>query len=256
MKLNVFTIVLDGMPFIEQHLATYSQFDDWHWTIVEGASGRGDCTAWCAAQAPRLSVDGTHEYLKKIAAEHPEHVTHLFRPDWPSKLAMCNAAVDTFGDGILLQADADEIWRPAVLKKALQAFMERPDLNGIRFKCRYYVGPDIITCADNAYGNNAGEWMRMWRFRAGQRFNRHEPPILDGNKGLFMGRAEAEHRGLIFDHYAWYNEAQVAYKEKFYNYPDAVRCWKRLQQNQRWPIVLKRFLPWVDNRAMAMRIST
>jgi hypothetical protein len=36
--------------------------------------------------------------------------------------------------------------------------------------------------------------------------------------------------GLVFDHYAYFSEAQVRFKEEFYQYEGLLDGWKRLQK--------------------------
>lgn len=39
LKIHFFTIVLNGMPFIEKHIETFSKISpDWHWHIIEGVA--------------------------------------------------------------------------------------------------------------------------------------------------------------------------------------------------------------------------
>jgi hypothetical protein len=59
----------------------------------------------------------------------------------------------------------------------------------------------------------------------------------------------------VFDHYAYAIENQVRFKERYYGYRDAVKHWRKLQSHPGpWPVKLKEFLPWVDDRVMAVRI--
>ena len=85
-------------------------------------------------------------------------------------------------------------------------------------------------------------------------FDKHEPPILAGNKGRFMDAPTTSALGLVFDHFSYTTEQQVAYKEKFYGYSNALAHWKRLQKNGEWPTKLKDFLPWTGEEAYAQRI--
>src|SRR5882724_7299244 len=92
MKLVVFTIVLDGEPFIERHLPVFQELTiPWRWIVVEGAAGNTADTSWCQPQEPRLSVDGTHEYLE-IAVLNA-NVLLICCSTWKNKTEMCNAAV-------------------------------------------------------------------------------------------------------------------------------------------------------------------
>ena len=249
--LNVFTIVLDGMPHIRRHLTILSRLGhDWRWTIVEGAAMNVNCTKWCQSQEPRLSLDGTSLYLDSIT---DPRVTVIKRPKWDGKVEMVNAALATFSHpGILLQVDADEVWTTENIELAIRV-LEGSTADCGEFKCRYFVGPDIVTIGSNSYGNNRGEWRRMWKFRPGDRFIKHEPPLLTGSTGpapMYFKDKE------YFDHFAYADEKSVAYKERYYGYRDAVLHWSSLQANTEWPCRLKDFLPWADGRASAIRIGT
>lgn len=250
------TIVLDGKPYIERHLEVFNQLPfKWEWLISEGAALNHACTAWARRQLPRLSVDGTSEYLTSIAKNSKQiHLTQ--RRLWNGKIAMVNAHISRISQpGIIMQIDADEIWTAEQLTIIHSTFNAFPHMMGMHFFCRYFVGKDIITLGENTYGSNRGEWLRAWRCAPGMRFNRHEPPIFNRNQGPIMPREDTRKLGLVFDHYAYAQESQVAYKESFYGYKDAVKHWRRLQSNTVWPVKrLKDFLPWVDDRAQATRI--
>lgn len=256
MTLNIITIVLDGMPFIQHHLPQLERLTTpWKWVIVEGVAKPVGCTQWCKPIPPRLSEDGTHEYLETLKG-HP-HVTVVSRPEWNGKLEMFNTAVQYLMEpGSLLQMDSDELWTTKQFERIAGLFRARTNLGKAYFFCRYFVGPDIVTVGDNCYGNNRDfEWLRAWRYEPGMEFQRHERPIFNFNKGLTMGRHETKGVGLVFDHMAYATEAQVRFKETYYGYAGAVEQWRRLQANQQWPVRrLKDFLPWVDKVVGATRL--
>jgi hypothetical protein len=254
MKLNIITIVLDGEPYIERHLPVFQSLKlDWNWNIREGAAANTKCTRWCQRQKPRFSEDGTHEYLQKISLAG--NVEYFGQTWWDGKVAMFNDVVYHIQEPcVLMEIDSDEIWTQTQLEKIVQLFEMNPTVNMMKFYCRYFVGPDIITMGEDCYGNNDYEWLRAWRFTPGMLFDSHEPPVLAGNKGNCFDRKFTKEQGLVFDHFAYATEAQVAYKEYFYRYPDAVKHWKRLQANTVWPVKLKTYLPWVDDRVTATRI--
>lgn len=254
MKLSIVTIVLDGMPYIERHLAEFENLKcDWHWYIIEGASDNTKDQSWCKKQKFRLSDDGTTEYLDSIKANN--RVTVLRSPRWENKTSMLNSALCLIRDpGVLLQVDSDEIWKDWQIDGIVNVFSSMEDVNMMQFYCNYYVGPDVVTTSSDGYGNKPGEWLRAWRFKRGMRFDKHEPPILSGNKGMCLTRDQTKFMGLVFDHYSWATEKQVSYKEMFYGYTNALSYWKKLQNNTEWPVKLKQFLPWVDENATATRI--
>lgn len=251
MKLHIITIALDAMPWIAHHLPVFNQLRcDWHWSIAEGAAMNVKDTAWCQPQEPRLSRDGTSDYLATLR-RHPR-VTVVQRQSWQGKVDMVNALLPIHKeDCVLMQIDADEIWTAQQLDSIVSLFETGPNLGSTQFYCRYFVGHNIVITSDNTYGNHKGEWMRAWHWRPGARFMKHEPPILDRVIGVTMPREETRYRGLTFDHYAYVTPQQVAYKEKFYGYAHAVEHWQRLQANRQWPVKLSKFLPWVKDEAVA-----
>lgn len=253
--LNIFTIVLDGMPFITWHLPIFEQLKcDWRWFIAEGRSGSNQDTAWCKQMPATSSTDGTLEYLAGLRKH--KQVRYISKPLWFSKTEMCNAALEYFKEpGVLMQIDCDEIWKAEQLDRIVHIFEHFPKYSSIMFDCRYFVGPELITTTDNAYGHNDYEWLRAWRFQPGMTFESHEPPKLIGENGKRMGKAESREEGLIFDHFPYVLESQVAAKEAFYGYTGAVQAWRALQAHQHFPDKLQKFFHWADNRAMVDRFA-
>lgn len=250
--LNIMTIVLDGMPFIAHHLPVFESLKvPWHWVIAEGVANNVNCTKWCQAIGLRLSNDGTSQYLEAIS-RHPR-ITYLRKPLWPGgKVEMCNACLAQFDKGgALMQIDSDELWTPDQLT-AIHSMIGAGYVDHAQFYCRYFLGPNIVTTGTNCYGNNPGEWARAWYFEPGMTFLKHEPPVLSAAPKKVAARDRTILHGLVFSHYAYYLESQLAFKEKFYGYANAVAQWKRLQANTVWPVRrLKDFLPWVDENAGA-----
>ena len=239
--LRILTIVLDGMPWLPLQLQALNRLTcDWHWFVVEGAAKNVADTKWCRPQEARLSNDGTTEFLDGLKS-HPR-VTVLRSPQWEGKVAMCNAPLHLITEPcVLLQVDADEFHRPEVIDLMVARFRFDPELMRLQFNCRYFVGPNIIT-----HEERPTLWQRAWRFTPGNLFSKHEPPTLNGNRGLSAVCADE------FDHYSYVLESQVAYKEKFYGYAGAVNQWKKLQQNTVWPVAkLTDFLPWAGKRSSA-----
>ncbi len=252
MKLSLFTIVLDGMPWIKHHLEMLQSTRlDWKWVIVEGVARPTKDTSWVKGIKPRLSKDGTHEYLKSI---DDIRVKVISQPRWENKTSMVNTALANLPAGVLMQIDSDELWSAGQLEKIVSWFEEDQSIDSMKFFCRYFVGPSIITTSIDAYGNNPNEWLRAWRFKRGQLFVTHEPPKLQGSETNCVSRVKTLTHGLCFDHMAYASEKQVAFKEDYYGYPGAVAQWRKLQANQIWPVKLKDYLPWVDDKATATKI--
>lgn len=261
--ITFFTIVLDGMPWITRHLPEFRKLPfPWRWIVVEGVAQNVHCTSWCAKLEGRLSSDGTREYLDSL---HDSRMTVLHARLWPGKVAMCNAAVERITEPCLLwQVDADELWTAPKIKKVAQLFDELPHYNAAYFDCRYFVGPDVVTEGVNCYGNNREyEWLRVWRYQPGMRFERHEPPRISGLTLNAMPHELTHKAGCVFDHMAYATPQQVQFKARYYagssnpnavHYQRAMEGWSKLQTNQHWPVRLKDFLPWVDDKVTAVRI--
>lgn len=244
------------MPFISWHYPVFRQLPfEWHWTVVEGAAAPENCTSWCAPMPPGLSTDGTREYLDSVSM-FDRRVVLLRSACWHGKAAMFNAACELIQEpGLLWQVDSDEIWSLDQIVKMRDMFRNDPKRNSARFFCRYFVGPDIAITSRNC-GNNTGyEWNRVWKVKPGVRFISHEPPKLEAIEENPFTHKETEEAGLVFDHFAYATEAQVAFKEKYYGsennscgvrYKGATERWRKLQMNTKWPSIIgKDFMPWV-----------
>jgi len=251
MTLHLLTIVLDGEPWIRRHLPEFERLPfPWMWHVVEGAAMNRHCTSWCNAQKPRISSDGTTKYLDTIA-HHPKVRLHR-RTQWDGKIEMVNTPLaDIREECVLMQLDSDELWHAEQLESVVRAFDICRDVGSMQFRCNYFVGPNIAAVTDGCYGNRGDEWMRAWRFRPGMKFISHEPPVMAGTRGRMMTRKDTAALGMVFDHMAYVSEKQVAAKGAFYGYRDAVKHWRRLQENKVWPARLGSFLPWVHDEAMA-----
>jgi len=254
-RLNIFTIVIDGSPWIGAQFAELCRLrdTDWHWSIVEGASLPRKDTVWMASQSPHLSHDGTHQLLQSLA-NHPR-ITVNSKPEWEGKTQMINAGLTEFKeDGVLLQMDSDELWMAQQMSDLVQIFEGNPDINTLKIKMDYMLGPNVISTSTNGYGNRSDEWVRAWRYSVGLWMERHEPPIFNGNRGRVCERDEATSMLGPILHMAWVTPQQVAYKQRIYKrgYEDAVDGWEKLQKNRQWPVSdLRQFLPWVGNNASA-----
>ena len=255
MKLNVFTIVLDGAPWIGAQFAELTRLRDvdWHWSIAEGASMAVKDTAWMGNQHGKVSHDGTNQFLLALA-NHPR-ITINSKPEWGGKTEMINAAITTFKqDGILLQMDSDELWTSDQMRRLVGLFSANPEVNTVKVKMDYMLGPNVISTSHNGYGNRSNEWVRAWRYRVGLWMECHEPPVFNGNKRKICERDEAETILGPILHMAWVTPQQVAYKQRIYRggYENACEQWEALQVNKNWPVKnLKQFLSWVGNGASA-----
>lgn len=265
MMLEIITIVLDGMPFIAHHHREFEKLPfPFRWHILEGVAANTLCTKWCAPMLPRLSNDGTTQYLDALAAYDYRVIIHR-KELWQGKLAMVNEPLRYMHEPcLLLQVDSDELWTVEQLMKLRQMFIENPEKNCAYFRCDYRVGPNVRITSSEGYGNNSAyEWHRAWRWHRGLQFQSHEPPVLGNFQPKPFTHAETCEAGLVFRHEAYSTEKQVAFKQRFYGsaanpkghlYRDAVAKWRALQLNTKWPVDLKEYMPWVGEGVAADQI--
>ena len=257
MKKIAFTIVLNGMPFIKQQAEIIPKiFDKWY--IIEGATLPVCDTGWCKNiderffTSDKLSIDGTTQFLDSIKSDKIEIIR---KNDWWSgKTEMCNSFMSDLHDSILMQFDVDEIWTPNVLDSVLNFAEHNDGFDVMMFKCNYYVGPDLIIVNENCYGNPSDHWPRLWKIHNNTSWISHEPPRIHG-LNRYLSREFTKDQGWIFNHYSYVNESQVAFKQNFYGYTDAVSQWKTLQHNDIYPCLLRKYLYWVKDDAIVDKIK-
>lgn len=271
MRILFSTIVLDGNPFlpmIYSELRKLPKDIDWTWSIMEGTALPMHCTKWCAKQEPRLSQDGTTQYLWNLAKFDPR-VQHISQPGWAGKVVMVNAplvrlAYQATDEVLLWQMDSDEVFTSQQIADCYYMFRRQPEKNAAYFWCRYFVGPDKVITTRNCFGNNSSyEWLRVWRIKPGMLFKTHEPPVIDGLKLNPFTHEETEARGLVFDHMAYCTRAQVEFKEAYYagpNNPHAAAYkglterWEKFQQETEWPRSLHEMFPWAEENCLVDRV--
>ncbi len=274
LPLHFFTIVLNGMPFIERHIDELRKLSGtWHWHIVEGIAELVHDTKWSKSLGGRadaslhrngLSVDGTTDYLDRLAAAEPDRVT-IYRPPlgqhWQGKLAMVRAPLTNIREECLLwEIDVDEFWTAAQIQRLRQRFADDPARSAAFFLCHYFIKNLVVTTA-NTYGNHIDfEWLRVWRFQPGDFWASHEPPRLcrrpSGSDIAVdvaainpFAHGETLSDDLVFRHLAYVIPEQLRFKEIYYGYKDAVRQWERLPHSG--PIRLRDHLGWITDEAVA-----
>jgi len=239
-----FTIILNGLHHLKHnnYLEYLNPLFD-KWVFVDGAVHATGSTGWCV-DVPQAyhnngkSIDGTVEFLKTF-----KNVTVVeCNSVWPNKDEKVNAAIDeirkTHTSGFLWQIDADEQWDIGdiidaedvlILEKARMA----------RFECNYFVGPGLI--AKGIWGEGSGvdglKYNRLWNW-SGEYFKSHEPPELYGGNGIETVLPQR------FNHYAYYFEDDVKFKQIFYkdSVPeDLIDRWKSIQ-NGSYPKTIKDLL--------------
>ncbi len=235
------------MPFIERQLEVLERLTiPWRWVVAEGAAMNTKCTSWCKPQKPRLSKDGTSEFLLSII-NHP-NVIVLRSPRWEGKVEMFRSMTAMIEQPCALaQIDADEFYTPHQLETVVRLFERDAQLNMIRERHHYRFGHHLAATAKDGT-QFTGDWMRFWRFYPGMDWQSHEPPVLGGNRGKVMLPDESLKLGIYADHYAYVMESQVAYKESYYGYRNAVKLWMALQSMRRFPVPTRQFIPWGSAR--------
>ncbi|MEO0688507.1 MAG: glycosyl transferase family 1, partial [Cyanobacteria bacterium J06649_11] len=137
-------------------------------------------------------------------------------------------------------------------------FIKNPDKTAAFYWCWYFVGENLLINSRNCYAQNPQqEWLRTWKFKPGYVWAAHEPPVLveklaDGQlKNVaavnpFMHK-DTEKQGLVFQHFAYTTEEQLKFKEEYYGYKGAVSQWTNLQQQTKFPVLLRDYFAWVGD---------
>ena len=283
LKINFFTIVRNGMPFIRHHWDILYQLKcDWHWHVVEGTAALKHDTAWSLRTGGRLpeevkkdtlSTDGTTEYIDELVKNHPGRITVYRKPQgelWNGKLEMVQAPlVNIHEDCLLWQIDVDEFWTTVQIEAVTKAFNKEPSKTSAWYWCNFYVGPETVVSTRNCYSQNPKqEWLRTWHFKPCDRWGAHEPPTLlrksEDGSDLDVGKispmlhAETEKLGAVFDHFAYVSEQQLRFKEQYYGYVGALAGWKNLQKStqSRAPELLSKYFSWVSDSTYVQCIGS
>jgi hypothetical protein len=232
----------------------------WTWRISEGIT---PCP-WAGKitddmHLNGLSVDGTHEYLKSI--EHEKNVEVFYHPNI-YLTERCNLMLkDIVAESLVWQIDCDEFYTPEQIELVANAFEQHEYTSGW-FLCRFFVGPDRClsigppVCAwsqrRNMAGNNSSyEWRRVWRWKLGCQFTKHDPPEVvkidnPANGSIDLNTLNPfQSQALIFNHFAYVLEDQVRFKETRYGFNGAIDGWKRLQQVKVFSVDIHNYLPWL-----------
>lgn len=273
-EIHFFTIVLNGMPYIRDHIEAIKNLPiKWHWHIVEGVAELVNDTAWSLPTGGKVpegfhkngySIDGTYEYLNELVNLFPSNITLYRKPEgifWHGKKEMVEAPLGVLPDDCLLwQLDSDEIWTSYQILTLWRAFIIDPSRTAAWFWCNYFVGINLYITSRYCYAQNPNqEWLRVWRYRKGDKWLAHEPPQLSRHvNDLYcdIGRInpfnhdETESLGLVFNHYAYCTPEQVKFKEVYYGYTNALSNWQELQLAA-VPCRLSNYLPWVTDNAVA-----
>jgi len=273
-EIHFFTLVLNGMPFLEEQWKVLQSLDiPFRWHLIEGIAELKADTGWSVVRGGRcpdefhrdfLSIDGTSDFIDSLASEYPDVVScHRTDGPWPGKRAMCQAAVEEIDHEVLLwQLDADEIWGGETIRAVGEEFASSDKWQAAQFRCRFYVSPNHVLDNIGSYGNDPRvEWRRVWRFRPGDEWTSHEPPVLSRRgRDLFehphLSAETTSQHGWKFDHFAYVREEQVRFKEAYYGYPGAVEGWNRLRGSEGEAVMASEYLSWIPSGLWAVRNET
>ena len=275
MKIEFFTIVYNGQPWIRGQAEFFRQLVglDWRWHLVEGLAEHVKDTGWCKEVGGRisdfenrnsnLSTDGTREFLDGLKKEFGEKIS-LYRPPraelWPGKKAMIDSFLPQLEDGCLLwQLDVDEFWKPDQVRQILAEFEKRPELTAGWFDCDYFFGWDRCSSRPGVFGNfREYEWLRVWRYQIGDNWGSHEPPALlravEGGKRENVGRLhpmlqkETRARGWKFQHYALTDRAQMEFKEIYYGHRGLIAGLDQLETTGRNEPLARSLFPHIRDK--------
>lgn len=231
-KLNVFTIARNAaefLPIIERNLRLSGV--PYRWCVAEGYAKPVKDGSWCRdVPGATHSTDATRRWLASSTA------IVVSRDVWNGKVEMCNAALAALRENgatdgeLLLQVDADEIWEPWQIRELAILGIGAPKGAEWRFWCQYYVGPKLVINGQYCWGNRPDiDWRRMWKLTPASEWERHEPPVLKGRTTIF----DQEHSrvlGLVFKHFAYVSEEQVAFKERYYGYDGLLAGWRAMNE--------------------------
>jgi ADP-heptose:LPS heptosyltransferase len=246
---------------------------DWSWHVVEGLAEHLEDTAWCREaggstadfqeRSSPLSTDGTSGLLDGLQREFGPRL-RIHRPPgpgpWPGKKAMIDSLMGELADGCLLwQLDVDEFWRPEMVREILGEFGRCPDLTAAWFDCDYFFGWDRCSSQPEVFGNfREFEWLRVWRYRMGDRWESHEPPALmrevEGGRREDVGRIHplkqetTRARGWKFQHYAMTDRAQMAFKEAYYGHRGLTAGLEKLNRAGKAEPLARRLFPHVREK--------
>jgi hypothetical protein len=252
MKRVAFTIILNGLHHLKHN--DYYKFiiDNFDmWVIAEGAVNSRGSTSWCKKMPENLhnngrSVDGTFEFLKELS-DNPKVEVIISEGLWSSKDEQVNAAIEVIkektNNTFLWQIDCDEQWSLENIELAEKTLLDN-NLDSAAFPAHSWLGPNIVAKGEWGECINDG-YRRLWKWK-GQQFKSHEPPLLVGGNGAHAVLP------IYFNHYNYYFEQDVSFKDKWYSGHEGILYnWKKLQilPQEKFPLPINNFFNsgWCSN---------
>lgn len=224
-----FTIIFNGLHHLRHNNWLENILKNFDLSVfVDGLALPGGSTCWCKPVADNMhkngaSIDGTVEFLsERTGSGHKAVLVESVGP-WKSKDDMVNAAIgeirDRVSDGYLWEVDVDEQWYDGDLKAA-ETSLDYVSAQCGSFLCNYYVGKDRIAVGEWGEGRLL-PYRRLWKWR-GQQFKTHEPPELVGWNGATVLLPQR------FNHYAYYFEKDVLFKQEYYGQKSLLENWTKI----------------------------
>lgn len=246
---NVFvTPVHRAMPWLTFHYPTFRELvpsfmvKDWEWWLMFG-----ECREYSYA-AGRFLDDGSRAVAESLARTDPRiHVVDAPPNKWTME-DCANYPLHGRTETVLYwKLDADEVWTEEKIGRINLMFRDLPNKNVAYFRCRFFVGPDIIVTSRDTWGGAQHyEWKRVFRMEPGQKFGEESPPIIAGCEERAIDKDYTERLGMIFDHFAYATEDQARMKSIRWQQPATLDGWRRLQANTKWPARLIDYFPFVQ----------
>ena len=223
----IFTIIFNGLHHLQHNNQSEFILNNCDkWVVVEGASKSTGSTSWCKTMPENLhtngaSIDGTRDFLKSLAKTNDKLIYIPSNGFWDSKDHQVNRAIDevkkTTNECFLWQFDTDEQWTSETMLQAEKEMTEQNAKTGA-FLADCYVGKDIVARGD--WGE--GPYTRLWNW-SGEYFETHEPPTLQG------GNQKSILVSVRFNHYNYYFEQDVMFKDKWYGGHEQI--------HERWKLI-------------------
>jgi len=239
-----FTIILNGLHHLQHNdYANYilDNFD--YWVVVEGASGNKGSTSWCNKMLDKYhnngnSIDGTIEYLENLSETRKNLIFVKADGCWESKDVQVNRCITEVkkltNKCMLWEIDIDEQWNNDDMLEAETELLKLGGKCGC-FKCHYFLGENIQAIGEWGEGNVI-RYNRLWDWE-GEYFKCHEPPLLDGRNDSYLLPQR-------FNHYAFYFEKDVKFKNDWYKGHDGCHeKWLLLQQENIFPQNIRYLFP-------------
>lgn len=225
------TIILNGKHHLEHNDYASRLLDIVDlWCIVEGASLSTGSTSWCKQMPPwshnnGRSVDGTIECVKELAAKSDKLLFVEGSGFWTNKDAQVNAGINKIREKVqrafLWEIDCDEQWTREQMDSAEKDLVAHGAKTG-QFLADYWIGKRLMAKGEWGEGNGM-PYNRLWNWH-GELFANHEPPQLVGGNGKQVVLPQR------FQHYAYYFEQDVKFKDAWYGGHEHIhQRWLRLQ---------------------------